>query len=83
MSWPDDLNFVEVTGIPRAILPAIKEALDTNNVIWTHSCSMDYGYFTWMNCNWLIEERYEVVRHVTLFEGVLDNQDLTAMVLRG
>lgn len=41
------------------------------------------GQFMWAGCVWELEEMTEWVTSIRLISGSIDNEDLTAVVLRG
>ena len=85
MPWPK-LDKVKCFDFPRHLLPAIKNAVDSNQVewdlypsIWADSC---IGHFEWAGCQWEMIENQETVKIITLVRGTLNSEELTIAVLR-
>lgn len=85
MSWPQDLRNIKCFGFNQKILPAIADAVESGGVFW-NECNtfVDWsrGQFSWKSCTWEIRELRDTVYSVRLLEGLLDDPDLTALVLR-
>lgn len=87
MAWPK-LEKVDCIGFSRILLPYIKAALEAKSVEWIEdTCKLfmelGTGQFRWAGCVWELEEMAEWVTSIRLVSGHINNQDLTAAVLRG
>ena len=86
MAWPNDLKRIKCKGFNSAILSAMKNALDRDDVKWG-DCHLwadeSIGHFHWANCEWEMIEICELVKSIELLSGHIDDPDLTLLVLRG
>ena len=77
---------VVCNNFPKGLLPLLAEALENGQAVWVEKDMVGFntrGRFSWMGCLWHIEENGAKVASLTLEEGDLDNEDLTALILRG
>ena len=85
MAWPINLNHVHCEGFSRALLPAIKDAVESRQVVWTRDPSLFaescHGWFSWAGCEWMLAEITELVVAIEHISGDLNSEDLTVAVL--
>ena len=85
MSWPNDLSRVHCIGFNSNILPRIKDAVDSGEVVWgevrlyNEAC---FAEFTWAGCVWTMHEFTEVISSITLIDCRNATPELTAAVLQ-
>lgn len=86
MAWPK-LEKVSCHGFTRSLLPAIKIAIDAGTIEWNRK-TIQYGarfvkgQFHWCYCTWEMQEANDYIISIRFIDGLLDNEDLTAAVLR-
>jgi len=85
MIWPG-YEHIKCVGFSKNLLPIIFNAVDSEQFHWIgYHALADVGVakFRWFDCEWEITEYMEVVGMIELISGDINNQDLTALVLKG
>ncbi len=87
MSWPyKNEHEVSCFGFPHKYFPAIKYAIDNQEVKWGKNSNLFMelyvAEFYWVGCTWEFTEMNERVTSIRLIEGIPNHEDLTVAILK-
>lgn len=87
MAWPESENYIiKCKGFPETYIPAIKDAIENNDVIWCKTngyTQQSYSEFRWAECVWAIIQNNEIIETIALLKGKPKDPGLSFAILKG